>query len=166
MGRRAEAFARACCLLLQDYAAALVAFATTDAFPGGELVERHGGALRFHLPATSEPLSALFSHIEQARACLHIQSYSLGQTTLEQVCRARCTGLHPILKPFTPPPPPPGFHGLRFAARGRKGRCTWDADLMCPSGLGGCARHGRSSWALGERHLHATASELAVLLAL
>ena len=73
-------------LFVQDFAEALVSFATREAFPGGELVERHGGALRFRLPASSDALSVVFSRIEAVRLPLHIQSYSLGQTTLEQVC--------------------------------------------------------------------------------
>ena len=44
----------------QDLADGLVAFATHGGFPGGEVVERHGGALRFRLPATGEPLSSMF----------------------------------------------------------------------------------------------------------
>jgi ATP-binding cassette, subfamily A (ABC1), member 3 len=71
----------------EDWADALVAFVRSSfAGGGGELIERHGGAMRFRLPAhSSEPLSALFRGLEAARAARHIQSYSLGQTTLEQV---------------------------------------------------------------------------------
>jgi ATP-binding cassette subfamily A (ABC1) protein 3 len=78
---------------LQDFAAWWVgeqaARNTLDyvaaAFPGSQLVERQGTTLRFRLPSTGEPLAAYFAKLEQARTHYGVASYTLGQTTLEQL---------------------------------------------------------------------------------
>jgi len=55
------------------------------AFTGAQLVERQGTTLRFRLPSTGEPLAAYFAKLERARAEFGVASYTLGQTTLEQI---------------------------------------------------------------------------------
>jgi len=63
----------------------LNSYITMEAFPGATLQERQGNLLRFQLPPQREPVGVLFSKIESARTRLGIQSYALGQTTLEQI---------------------------------------------------------------------------------
>ncbi|XP_032568013.1 phospholipid-transporting ATPase ABCA7 [Chiroxiphia lanceolata] len=54
-------------------------------FPAIELRERHGGLLRYHLPARAASLAAVFSLLAAHRGPCHIEDYSVSQTTLDQV---------------------------------------------------------------------------------
>jgi ATP-binding cassette subfamily A (ABC1) protein 3 len=63
----------------------LFTYITTEAFPGAALLERQGPQLRFQLPPQRDPLGVMFHKIESAAERLCIQSYALGQTTLEQI---------------------------------------------------------------------------------
>jgi hypothetical protein len=53
--------------------------------PHAELQEDFSGRLRYSLPKAEVVLSKLFASIEESRSLLHIQDYSISQTTLEQV---------------------------------------------------------------------------------
>jgi ATP-binding cassette subfamily A (ABC1) protein 3 len=54
-------------------------------FPGAKLAERHGNVIRFTIPPQADKLGALFARLEAARGPCCIESYSLGQTSLEQI---------------------------------------------------------------------------------
>ncbi|NWT04696.1 ABCA1 protein, partial [Mionectes macconnelli] len=54
-------------------------------FPGIALRERHGGLLRYHLPARAASLAAVFSLLAAHCGPCHIEDYSVSQTTLDQV---------------------------------------------------------------------------------
>ncbi|XP_071433900.1 phospholipid-transporting ATPase ABCA7 isoform X2 [Pithys albifrons albifrons] len=54
-------------------------------FPSIVLRERHGGLLRYHLPARTAPLATIFSLLAAHRGPCHIEDYSVSQTTLDQV---------------------------------------------------------------------------------
>eukprot|EP01138_Halocafeteria_seosinensis_P011391 gb/GECG01011634.1/.p1 GENE.gb/GECG01011634.1/~~gb/GECG01011634.1/.p1 ORF type:complete len:2040 (+),score=216.84 gb/GECG01011634.1/:1-6120(+) len=54
-------------------------------FEGAYLVERHGDLLRYKLPELSVPLSKIFGMIEAKKSKLNVATYSLSQTTLEQI---------------------------------------------------------------------------------
>jgi ATP-binding cassette subfamily A (ABC1) protein 3 len=58
---------------------------TTVAFPGSELLERHGSRMRFAIPAQAISLSELFRKVEECRSTFSVAGYSLGQTSLEQI---------------------------------------------------------------------------------
>ena len=57
---------------------------THTAFPGSEVLERHGNRLRFQIPPQTIPMGEIFGRVEQARATFNID-FSMGQTSLEQV---------------------------------------------------------------------------------
>jgi hypothetical protein len=57
----------------------------TSTFQGARIVERHGEFLRYQLPETDMPLSEIFRTIEAEKTRLQIVTYSLSQTTLEQI---------------------------------------------------------------------------------
>jgi len=57
-----------------------------SSFNGAELVERPTNVtFRFKLPQQNMSLSNIFERFESQKVELHISSYSVGQTTLEQV---------------------------------------------------------------------------------
>ena len=71
--------------LVEDGVDAVTAFITT-AFPGAQLVERHGQHVRFKLPPIENtPLSRIFKLFEDNKGSLRIAEYSLSQTSLEQI---------------------------------------------------------------------------------
>jgi ATP-binding cassette subfamily A (ABC1) protein 3 len=68
----------------EDVVEGVVGF-VAGAFPGARLVERQGLAVEFAVPPQpGMPLGAMFARLEGARA-LGVATYTLGQTTLEQV---------------------------------------------------------------------------------
>jgi ATP-binding cassette subfamily A (ABC1) protein 3 len=71
----------------EDAVAAAVATVTGSLFPGSSLEERQGRQLRFAVPAAAlgGSLAAAFAALEGTRARLGVASYTLGQTSLEQV---------------------------------------------------------------------------------
>jgi hypothetical protein len=70
---------------METRAAMLHAF-ICSAFPGAELLERSGGdSLRYKIPKTDAPLSAVFATLEAQRGALAVTDYSLGQFSLETV---------------------------------------------------------------------------------
>jgi hypothetical protein len=56
-----------------------------DRFPGSYLIEYHSNRLKFRLPKDLMPLGAIFTMIEANRATLHVEEYSVSETTLEQI---------------------------------------------------------------------------------
>eukprot|EP00455_Lapot_gusevi_P052020 TRINITY_DN7870_c0_g5_i1.p1 TRINITY_DN7870_c0_g5~~TRINITY_DN7870_c0_g5_i1.p1 ORF type:complete len:341 (+),score=73.75 TRINITY_DN7870_c0_g5_i1:73-1023(+) len=52
---------------------------------GAQLEELHGGRLKYRIPQRGLSLSAIFSELEQNKAELHIEDYSISQSTLEQI---------------------------------------------------------------------------------
>jgi len=54
-------------------------------FEGAKLEEFHAGRLKYHLPKQNMSLSAIFKAIEQHKAELEIEDYSVCQSTLEQI---------------------------------------------------------------------------------
>ncbi|XP_074643630.1 phospholipid-transporting ATPase ABCA1-like [Tubulanus polymorphus] len=56
-----------------------------DRFPTAVLKEEHHNMLQYHLPAANISLSYIFGAIERNRKNLHIEDYSVSQTTLDQV---------------------------------------------------------------------------------
>ena len=69
---------------VETIAARFNGFVLTN-FEGAYLVERHGDLLRYKLPELSLPLSEIFGMIEAKKSTLHVATYSLSQTTLEQI---------------------------------------------------------------------------------
>ena len=53
-------------------------------FSGSKVEEQHHNMLQYQLPATHS-LASIFGHMEAAREDLHIEDYSVRQTTLDQV---------------------------------------------------------------------------------
>jgi ATP-binding cassette subfamily A (ABC1) protein 1 len=68
----------------ETLAARLNAF-MQDTFKGASLVERHGEFFRYKLPELSMALSEAFSALNDAKDTLRIATYSLSQTSLEQI---------------------------------------------------------------------------------
>ncbi len=54
-------------------------------YPGAALRERQGAKLRFEIPAKGHTLAGLFGAIEDVKAELCIEDYSVSQTSLEQI---------------------------------------------------------------------------------
>jgi len=55
-------------------------------FPGSVLKDVHHGLVQYHIPRSpSVSFAALFSTMEDVRAQLSVEDYSISQTTLEQV---------------------------------------------------------------------------------
>ena len=84
------------CSLLVEMLAASAAeeFVTTRAFPGSAVTERQGANIKFRIMGASaatagggaQPLSSLFTSVEEVRAALgRGASVTLGQTSLETV---------------------------------------------------------------------------------
>jgi ATP-binding cassette subfamily A (ABC1) protein 3 len=69
---------------LEERGHALGAF-LTQAFGAVVLVEQHESQFRYRLPAVSQPLAKVFELIEARKVELHVQEYSVSQTTLEQI---------------------------------------------------------------------------------
>jgi hypothetical protein len=69
----------------EDAVAGLINWLCDEAFPGAVLLERQGSQLRFQLPPQREPLGVMFAKVEGVTGRFGIQSYALGQTTLEQI---------------------------------------------------------------------------------
>jgi hypothetical protein len=57
----------------------------TEVFPGAELSEAQGTRLTFDIPMLNLSLADMFQALESAPADVHIDAFTLGQTTLEQV---------------------------------------------------------------------------------
>lgn len=55
------------------------------AFPGSILKERHHSMLQYQLPSYQSSLSRIFSILSNNKEKLHIEDYSVSQTTLDQV---------------------------------------------------------------------------------
>merc|ERR1712046_125640 len=62
----------------------LLAFLRTH-LKGGQVLQSEGGQLRYQFTNERYTLSAIFALLEEARKQLSLESYSVGQTTLEQV---------------------------------------------------------------------------------
>lgn len=54
-------------------------------YPGAALRERQGAKLRFEIPSKGHTLAGLFGEIEDAKAELCVEDYSVSQTSLEQI---------------------------------------------------------------------------------
>uniref|UniRef100_A0A8C2TQN9 P-type phospholipid transporter n=1 Tax=Coturnix japonica TaxID=93934 RepID=A0A8C2TQN9_COTJA len=55
------------------------------AFPGSVLKEKHRNMLQYQLPSSQSSLARIFSVLSQNKKRLHIEDYSVSQTTLDQV---------------------------------------------------------------------------------
>ncbi|XP_033029913.1 phospholipid-transporting ATPase ABCA1 [Lacerta agilis] len=55
------------------------------AFPGSVLKEKHCNMLQYQLPSSQSSLARIFSILSQNKKRLHIEDYSVSQTTLDQV---------------------------------------------------------------------------------
>uniref|UniRef100_A0A8D2LM79 P-type phospholipid transporter n=1 Tax=Varanus komodoensis TaxID=61221 RepID=A0A8D2LM79_VARKO len=55
------------------------------AFPGSMLKEKHRNMLQYQLPSSMSSLARIFSILSQNKKRLHIEDYSVSQTTLDQV---------------------------------------------------------------------------------
>uniref|UniRef100_A0A8C4N8Y7 ATP binding cassette subfamily A member 1 n=1 Tax=Equus asinus asinus TaxID=83772 RepID=A0A8C4N8Y7_EQUAS len=55
------------------------------AFPGSVLKEKHRNMLQYQLPSSLSSLARIFSILSQSKKRLHIEDYSVSQTTLDQV---------------------------------------------------------------------------------
>ncbi|CAM5115675.1 unnamed protein product [Eretmochelys imbricata] len=55
------------------------------AFPGSVLKEKHRNMLQYQLPSSPSSLARIFSVLSQNKKRLHIEDYSVSQTTLDQV---------------------------------------------------------------------------------
>uniref|UniRef100_A0A8D0NBY8 P-type phospholipid transporter n=1 Tax=Sus scrofa TaxID=9823 RepID=A0A8D0NBY8_PIG len=55
------------------------------AFPGSVLKEKHRNMLQYQLPSSLSSLARIFSVLSQSKKRLHIEDYSVSQTTLDQV---------------------------------------------------------------------------------
>uniref|UniRef100_A0A8D0GXJ4 P-type phospholipid transporter n=1 Tax=Sphenodon punctatus TaxID=8508 RepID=A0A8D0GXJ4_SPHPU len=55
------------------------------AFPGSVLKEKHRNMLQYQLPSSHSSLARIFSILSQNKKRLHIEDYSVSQTTLDQV---------------------------------------------------------------------------------
>lgn len=55
------------------------------AFPGSVLKEKHRNMLQYQLPSSLSSLARIFSILSQNKKRLHIEDYSVSQTTLDQV---------------------------------------------------------------------------------
>ncbi|KAL7988597.1 hypothetical protein Chor_007516 [Crotalus horridus] len=55
------------------------------AFPGSVLKEKHRNMLQYQLPSSPSSLARIFSILSQNKKKLHIEDYSVSQTTLDQV---------------------------------------------------------------------------------
>ena len=87
----------------------------TKTFPSAQLKEQHQNMLQYQLGSTLMSLAYIFGELEMARDWLHIEHYSVCQTTLDQVCWLHAhlppsslpPSLHPSpsLPPCLPPPP-------------------------------------------------------------
>ena len=57
-----------------------------ETFPGVVLKEQHHNMLQYQLPShTNVTLAQVFGQLESVRDQLHIEDYSVSQTTLDQV---------------------------------------------------------------------------------
>ena len=56
-----------------------------ETFPSATVQEEHHIQLVFHLPSQGLALSSLFHHMEENKSRLHVEDYSVCQTTLDQV---------------------------------------------------------------------------------
>ncbi|KAF5917731.1 hypothetical protein HPG69_013568 [Diceros bicornis minor] len=58
------------------------------AFPGSVLKEKHRNMLQYQLPSSLSSLARIFSILSQSKKRLHIEDYSVSQTTLDQEQKA------------------------------------------------------------------------------
>lgn len=75
------------------------------AFPGSVLKEKHRNMLQYQLPSSLSSLARIFSILSQSKKRLHIEDYSVSQTTLDQVsfeCQNRFTSQGVDSCPHTP----------------------------------------------------------------
>lgn len=63
------------------------------AFPGSVLKEKHRNMLQYQLPSSLSSLARIFSILSQSKKQLHIEDYSVSQTTLDQVSPSLKIGL-------------------------------------------------------------------------
>lgn len=54
-------------------------------FPGSQKFDDHQGYVHFQVPDATIPLSQVFAAMELAKSDLHVEDYSVHQTTLEQI---------------------------------------------------------------------------------
>lgn len=54
-------------------------------FPGSILKEKHHNTLQYQLPYTQGALATIFSQFTKHQQRLHVEDYSVSQTTLDQV---------------------------------------------------------------------------------
>lgn len=52
---------------------------------GSSLKDQHQTMVHYHIPKASMTWAELFSQMERAKLEYHLEDYSIGQTTLEQV---------------------------------------------------------------------------------
>ena len=57
--------------------------------PGAQLKDYHQGLVHYQLPASGLTWASIFSRMEEAKNTYHIEDYSVGQTSLEQVNACR-----------------------------------------------------------------------------
>jgi ATP-binding cassette, subfamily A (ABC1), member 3 len=68
----------------EDVVESAAGFVCGPGFPGARLLERQGLNLRFAIPPQADSLATMFTKLEGARQ-VGVATYTLGQTTLEQV---------------------------------------------------------------------------------
>ena len=68
--------------------------------PRSELKEEHQGRLAYYIPITDTKWSSMFDMMETGRRVLAIESYSLSQTSLEEVFLTVCATKPPERKKF------------------------------------------------------------------
>lgn len=56
-----------------------------QSFPGSVLKEKHHNTLQYQLPYTQGALATIFSQFTKHQQQLHVEDYSVSQTTLDQV---------------------------------------------------------------------------------
>lgn len=62
----------------------------TKTFPSAQLKEHHQNVLQYQLGSSLMSLAYIFGKLEKARDWLHIEDYSVCQTTLDQVSFGCC----------------------------------------------------------------------------
>ncbi|NXM30438.1 ABCA1 protein, partial [Oxyruncus cristatus] len=96
-------------------------------FPAIVLQERHGGLLRYHLPARAASLATVFSLLAAHRGPCHIEDYSVSQTTLDQVMGRTGVGVWlggPVVLSLIPPSPQVFVHFAQEQSDGDPGEAA------------------------------------------
>lgn len=65
----------------------------SHAFPGSMLKEKHRGMLQYQLRSSHSSLARIFSILSKNKKKLHIEDYSVSQTTLDQVSIYVCNSV-------------------------------------------------------------------------